>query len=480
MSNIPKDVAVTGRSLPQPGKGFNFGDGLAFSIPFLRFVQLKVVGTLSGSDILIVIVFLGVVVARRLKIKSRGAKTLLILCSLWLLSQVVTDVVRRTAFADYARGWSNIGFTLATFAVLLTILYGRTRRLVLYGWGLVIGGLLTYWIAPDEYMKGDPWKFGLSFPVTWAVMLFASRKQCRGYWPIMLATAVGMLNIWLGARSIGAFCLVAAIYLFATRMLRKRTRGAVKLKVRFPVAIVASLLLSGIGIIWAYSYAASTGLLGEDAQQKYELQSGGKYGLLLGGRVETLGSIPAIYASPILGHGSWARDPLYVFMEERGLAMLGYNVKDNFDPEVLRAGYIPTHSYIFGAWVDAGILGAVFWGWVFILAARALSRVYPINAPLVPFAAFAGFWILWDVLFSPYGAEMRIITPYYLVLLMTCMSIAPGKPLKETGDAIGRPESVASAFGVSVTTSSGKEMARKRRKMRKTIKRDVDIVRGTS
>jgi hypothetical protein len=37
-------------------------------------------------------------------------------------------------------------------------------------------------------------------------------------------------------------------------------------------------------------------------------------------------------------------------------------------------------------------------------------------------------WMLWEliwaILFSPYGADTRIIAPYYVVLIITCMGIA--------------------------------------------------------
>ena len=98
-------------------------------------------------------------------------------CALWLVSQVVTDVVRHSAFADYARGWSNIGLTLVNFAVFFSILYQKPRRMAIYGWGLVIGGLLDFWINPTKNMKDDPWKFGYAFPVCWAVFLYCFAQE---------------------------------------------------------------------------------------------------------------------------------------------------------------------------------------------------------------------------------------------------------------------------------------------------------------
>ncbi len=407
---------------------------------------------MSGSDILLIVVFVYLGVRGKIKFKASQARWLMVLCSLWLVSQVVTDVVRHSAFVDLARGWSNIGLTLVNFAVFFSVLYQKPRRLAIYGWGLVIGSLLHFWITPDKIMKDYPWKFGYAGPLSLAVFLFASRKECRGPWPVILATAIGLINIVMGSRSTGGFCLAAVLYLSVTHLLRNRAVLGGKLKAGAIAAMAAALLIGAVGMLWAYSHAAKAGMLGEQAQGKYELQASGKYGFLLGGRVETLAELPAIYASPILGHGSWARDPMYAMLEMRGLKMLGYKDATDYDLDLLKEGYIPNHSYILGAWVNAGILGAAFWLWVFVLTARALLRVYPSSVPMLPFAALVGFETLWDLWFSPYNGESRIFTPFYVVLLMTCMSMALRAPADASTAEVRKPRSGSRAAALRAST----------------------------
>jgi hypothetical protein len=360
-----------------------------------------------------------------MRIETPAGKLLMLLCSLWLVSQCVTDIVRHSAFTDYARGWSNIGMTIAYLAVLWTLLYGRPRRVVLYGWGLVLGGILTFFISPDDLMNDYPWKFGIGIPVTLAVFLLASRKECSGHWPITFSAGIGVVNFALGARGIGGFCLATVLYLLVTRYMHRKGMGSRKLKARSLVTIVASMIIGLAGILWAYQIAASSGILGADARNKYETQASGQYGILLGGRVEMLGYLPAIYDSPILGHGSWAKDPTYLIAEHQALALMGYSFADEVSTDEMEAGLIPTHSYIFGAWVDAGILGAVFWGWIWVMTLRILMQVHPSSALLMPLLCFAAFSLLWDILFSPYGAEMRIISPYYIVLVISYWRKSP-------------------------------------------------------
>jgi hypothetical protein len=422
---------------PERSKSADFVDILVFIIPCLEFVQIKLIGVLFGPELLLIVIFVYLASRRRFRIATPGGKRFLILCSLWLGSQFATDIVRRSAFADYARGWSNIGMTLVNFAVLYTLLYGRPRRLIFYGWGLVVGSLLRFMISPDIFAAGDPWKFGIGFPVTLATFLFASRPNCRGYWQITLSLIIGLINIGLGARSAGGVCVATAFYLFVSRAMARKSSESSKSRVRWILSLASVTIIGLAGVLWAYQYAASAGVLGEDARVKYENQSSGQFGVLLGGRVEMLGYLPAIYDSPILGHGSWAKDPTYLIVERQTLALMGYSGADEFSNDELELGLIPEHSYLFGAWVDAGILGAVFWAWVFLLDAKTLMRVYPPTTMLLPVMSYVGFELLWDIIFSPYGAEVRIIVPFYAVMLMTCSDLAPRKAAQVE---IGIPE----------------------------------------
>lgn len=139
--------------------------------------------------------------------------------------------------------------------------------------------------------------------------------------------------------------------------------------------------------------------------------------------MDALGAFFAIYDSPILGHGSWAKDPKYLIAQEQTLALLDYKVEGDVTPETLEEGLIPSHSHILGAWVDAGILGALFWGWAWFMTAKRLARVHLLSVALLPLASFSAFQLLWDLLFSGYGAEMRVFTPYYIVTVLSCLSV---------------------------------------------------------
>jgi len=436
MNSVQRQVKSIGT--PQARKGAenqSAVDALVFLIPCLQFIQIRLVGALSGCDLLLLGVFIYLAFNEKFRLATPLGRRFLLFGSLWLVSQCVTDIVRHSAFIDYARGWSNIGLTVVNFTVLYTLLYKRPWRLFLYGWGLAVGSVLWFLIHPTESMvsgDGNAWKFGWAYPATMAVFLIACSKQCSGQWPVILAAAIGVINMLLGARSMGGVCLAAALYLEVMNPLRGEGAEIAKLKAVTVIFLAGSILLSVVGVMWAYGYAASGGYLGEQAQKKYGDQASGQYGVLLGGRPELLSELPAIYDSPILGHGSWAKEPLYLIEEHESMVALGYKDEQFIDPDQLAEGQIPAHSYFFQAWVDGGILGAVFWGWVFVVTAKALTRIYPKTVELLPTMAFLAFLLLWNIPFSPFGTQERITFPYSFVVLMSCLGVLPAKAVRAT------------------------------------------------
>lgn len=105
-----------------------------------------------------------------------------------------------------------------------------------------------------------------------------------------------------------------------------------------------------------YGTAVESGLLGRDALVKYRDQTSGEVPLILGGRSESLVAVQAIADSPVLGHGSWARDRRYVELHHAIKVEYGLPV---FDAERGKRDLIPTHSYLLGSWVEGGFLGGL-------------------------------------------------------------------------------------------------------------------------
>lgn len=182
--------------------------------------------------------------------------------------------------------------------------------------------------------------------------------------------------------------------------------------------LITTLLLGGWSIIVLYSALAESGVLGYDAMQKYETQKSGTYGVLIGGRTEILSSVIAIKDAPFIGHGSWAKNCDYINILTELRRRFGYVQVPN-DEDCL----IPTHSIFLGAWVEAGILGAIFWLWVGKTALNTLLALAQPNVKFDPLITFYCFLFFWDLAFSPYGATSRFVVTFYFVSFITMQNL---------------------------------------------------------
>jgi hypothetical protein len=399
------------------------GDIACFVIPALAFLRVEVGGVLYATDLCLLAALPFVVVRHRRWLQIRPVQITVWLGLLWLAAQILTDVIRQSPVEDYSRGWSKILLTVTHFATVALLVRESRRRFILYGAGLALGGVLTFYLAPGEFAADHPWKFGVGVPITILVCLIAGMLARRSrIAAVTMITAIGAINVYLGFRSLGALCAASAIYSYfqlSPQLADKRSR---KLQT---VLTVAGLVAVVWGISAIYAQGVQRGWLGEEARAKYESQSSGDAGVLLGGRNEFLAAGSAIIDSPVIGHGSWAKDPKYKAILYDRLAELGYR---NMGGEV-ESDLIPSHSHLFGAWVESGIVGAVFWCWVLWLTGSTLVRASG-REPLFPFFAFIAMLLVWNVLFSPYGADERFTATYfvYAIILFGLHSQAQDRP----------------------------------------------------
>jgi hypothetical protein len=190
----------------------------------------------------------------------------------------------------------------------------------------------------------------------------------------------------------------------------ERSRSPIRFSPRRAIALAGLLVTVGVSFVSLYGHLARKGALGASASKKYAAQASSSLELLTRGRPEILVSSRAVADSPLVGHGSWAKDPKYLEMQ------IGSGLHPS--PAMLADGLIPTHSYLMGAWVEAGVLGVPIWIWTLLLAAGVLVRLFGRDTQLVSLVAFAGLALTWNVLFSPFGSFDRLIVPYYILILV--------------------------------------------------------------
>jgi hypothetical protein len=385
-------------------------DVWAFLVPAVSFAQVTVVGQLYISELLMLVMLPWLWSARgRLPVP----RWFVVLWAGWLLSQIVTDIVVGSVFEDFSRGWAAIVFTLTDLAAIL-VLAATPRRARLFALGLATSGILGYFIAPSIFAADYPWKFAFGLPVAFVLAAFLS-GSIGNRLPLLSAggfVSFGGLNLLLGFRNLGGISLLTAGYLLLIAFAGRR-QAVLSVSIWRTTAGLLLLAVGVLGTLQLYDVAASQGLLGSAAQAEYQSQSGA-LGVLIGGREEILASTQAVIDSPILGHGSWAKDLKYVDLLMQRLSDLGYVAATNY----YDSGLIPTHSYLMGSWVWAGFLGAVFWLGVLAVVVWLLANLYVFRLELAPLVVFFAMLLLWNTAFSPYGADARVLACYSLALCL--------------------------------------------------------------
>lgn len=412
-SLLPNAVAAVSPSESQATNRLNDADFLAFAIPIGLCCEIHTIGEVFPADLLVLLTFAMLLVSGKVRLPERTAQITLALFAVWWLGQAVTDVVRRTPIDAVARGWAIIIMSAISFVTIYLLIGDSTRRLILFAIGFAAAIVIRYLVDPGVFAPAYPWKFGYGLAVTLAMVLSAVAIHKRTIIPSAILLLAGTINLVEGYRSLALVCVAAAAIILGHRLRRIVPR----LGTALPMML---LLAAALGLSRAYDHLAGSGALGLKAQQKFDRQSPGVLGVIVGGRSELISAMLAIRDSPLLGHGSWARDPNYKYTMSADaiLLSLGYPVlapTPQDDPLLL------SHSHILGAWVNAGVLGALFWAWIAWLAGRAVVAISRSNDPCAPLFAFLVCSLLWDLLFSPYGAERRIVTSYYIVVVLTVL-----------------------------------------------------------
>jgi hypothetical protein len=408
----------------------NFLDTLAIAIAILSFVYVRVVSNLYPSELLLFVVFVVMFKRQGHLLFEPLPKRILLFGMLWLFSQIVTDLVRLTEFTSLIKGWASIGFFLVGFAALYMLLSDNSRRLKLFIIAYAIGAILGCLLDPGYGFEVEPWKFGFGYPVMLlTIFVVVCGIERRVLIPVLGEASLllmGVLSLYLNARSLGgAIILTVLLFRFSKVRLFQQlflVRSNPVKKIGLILAVSGTVFL----VLVCYEWVGESQILPEKAQYKYDINKSSSlrtFGLILGGRSELLASTPAVIDSPIIGHGSWAENPKYRASLYEINAMLGTD-KDQGSLErfIESKDSIPAHSHLMQSWVWAGLLGAIFW--IVVLKVICDSAMASMRFPTAwsILILFVSVKAVWDLLFSPFGSEMRILWGWELILLLTVLS----------------------------------------------------------
>ena len=387
------------------------GVGVNFSIHF--------VGDLYLAEVLLLLTLPALVFLRGRRALATSLRPFYIFLGIWLLGQVIADASNHTALYDRVRGSALIVFFGLNVLGLSILLSHNEKRKVIFFFGLAVGALASVKLQPSPAVEDYPWKFGYGWGTMLLVMLVASYLYSRRRYVGSELLVLGLcgINLIFNFRSpiLMLMLTLALVYPIIPEQI-----GGLRILPEsqlLRLVTVAILAIGAAGIADAsVKFVTRAGYISEDAQAKNEAQERSGT-LLLGGRPEFTVGLQAALDSPIIGHGSWAKDFKYFEILNDTLVeegVVGYNSGFDLGEDI---PLIPGHSHIVTAWIWAGIGGLVFWLYVIFFVLRGITLAALTRPPFAPIYAYLLINMFWDILFSPFGANRRTIEAALIVIV---------------------------------------------------------------
>jgi hypothetical protein len=393
-----------------------FTEAALFVLGVAGLYSANIIGALPGSEVLLFPLLPILLLAQGRRAFDRQYLLFYLLVGGWLLGTQIADTYNGIAAFNRMKGTARVVFFILDFMALAIFINNRTRRMVIFALSIAAVLVIGSWEFSREFTL--QWKFGFSQGFAILALLGSSYFYARRrYWVCFLISFVlAGLNLDYGFRSQLAIHFVsAALILPLTGQAWKQRGGS-----RGAKDTSRTLLLLALAGGAAYAanasikYAAQLGFFDESQRAKFIGQAEGDYGVLVGGRPETLVAIQAIRDSPIIGHGSFPFGLKYMQLKQDIQYEHGYT--DSDEPEEVDYPVIPTHSHLTLAWVEGGILGGICWIYILTLTLRGVLRLSALRPHLAPLYSYLLVSFLWDILYSPFGSVNRIRAAFYILL----------------------------------------------------------------
>jgi hypothetical protein len=408
-----------------PPLGLRFTDETFFEfaiffIPILGVFKLRFLGEILFSDLIIPFLMIAALAVKGLP-SSRLAQFTIGGALLWFTCLILSDIVNQTAAHEYLRGWARNGLACCYLIFFLCTVKPTLRSLTILGLGRSISILLFafmyYSYSFEAFVKFGAGASILAALCVGAMWCWRAGRPILPVFGIFLCMALALSQ---NVRSNMTFNFAMIVLMLAAYY------GHAYLK-RMSIPLLLSLLVAiggtlSFGMASTYSYLASSGSLGKNAQTKYKIQARGSIAeMVWNARPELRVAIAVITNSPILGHGSWYRDERIAAAE---LLFSAFSSEELYEGATARAvilhggGEAIGHSSILQAWVESGIVGALFWLWVFVACVWVLLRSLQYPTVLSPYVMLSAVSLAWDVLFSPFASTQRFGNMLQLAIIV--------------------------------------------------------------
>ena len=403
------------KNLLWPNREAFFIDLGIFVLGLAGIFSVGFIGSLPFNEVLIFPFLPALLLFKGRRAFNRQYLWFYVLVVAWLLGTLIADSYFSSPLQSRLKGAARVIFFALNFIGLSILINHRTRRIIIFVVSLaVVTGRIGMSFAGETSLM---WKFGLSGSVAIIALLLSSYFYSRQRYRVCFFISLGLaaLNLYYGFRSQLVVHLVSAVFVLPIfKGFTTRSGGRTGQSKTRTILILVTAAGAAYASNLAVKYAAQLGVFDQSISEKFQGQAKGDYGVLVGGRPETLVALQAIRDSPILGHGSYPVDPKYFQMKQDIQYEHGYSDSDEPDESV--DPVIPTHSHLTMAWVESGILGGICWIYFFVLTFRAVLKLSSQRPTMAPLYSFLLVWFMWDILYSPFGSVNRLWAAFFILL----------------------------------------------------------------
>jgi len=391
------------------------------------------VGTMIVSDILSIL-FMPFLFLRLFKeMKKEGFVIYIYMCLSLILGLIFSSIYNGETFADlYKAVISYIGL-ISYFLVFYATLRNNPRGLGWFFFGYALSGIITIWFfnaavlesqtlpgmryfgnkTVEEVMNDSLFWVGRISSIGQLPIIASYLKTPLMYsvsYPILFVIAALLLTI--SGRGQSASILISGALI---SLCGKSRRKMLRIKRHFVLMLIV-VLVAVISYKFCYSYLASHGVLGADAQAKYEGQTArgtDAISVLLSSRAYVFMGLYAAIHHPLVGFGSNNIDKEDFSLQYAMKYGVDEDVRNQvfFNAQALKYGYmrrIPTHSHIIGAWVSCGLIGLVFFIWYLVLLFKHVMNYLAVVPQWFGYFAISVPSILFSIFFSPMRSRWDI------------------------------------------------------------------------
>lgn len=393
---------------------------LVFIIAATSSISVSIFGLVNISELLMIglLPWLIFTKKRSLKSFSKNEKEVKLMIFVWVIGIIISDVLNGTPLSKFLKGIGNPIVILLSF-LCMNLLIQRTsnffKNLLA---GLIVSASLNYLVDKVAY---EQFRFGI-FMIIVSILFYIiylywiEGKTSVVYYLLLFMALLGFMK---GGRSSGViFLLTLMILYFANKY--SLTAKYISLKKMIPYFAIFVVAIFAIQEL--YVLAVKNKMFSDDFQTKFEEQMATGLPVILSGRTEFFSSSQAIKDAPFFGHGSWAEDSKYVRIILEKTTDLTDKEKFDYNIDNYGLGRIPAHSFIFGEWVEHGIISVSFF---LFFGNRLLKLLLYILANIkkaeMPFLVYVLITYSWHFFFSPLGGDKRLL--FVVILCIESFSL---------------------------------------------------------